>query len=142
MHRARNSVDKKILKLAQCNFSAIQHFSSLTKGGLMTTREFVYAMLAALGVIVPLYYNLQYMSAGGNLLVDFFTVPLQNAVTASLLFDILIAFVAFNVLLFAEGRTLGSRNFIICVAVSWLVAFAAGLPLFLLLRERQQRLGH
>ena len=107
----------------------------------MTARETVYAVLAALGVILPMYYNLQYVSAGGNLLVDFFTVPLENAVTASLLFDILIAFAAFNILLFAEGRRLGSRNFAICVAVSWLVAFAAGLPLFLLLRERQQRLG-
>jgi hypothetical protein len=108
----------------------------------MTTREIVYAVLAVLGVIIPMYYNLQYMAAGGNLLVDFFTVPMQSAVTASLLFDILIAFAAFNVLLFAEGRTLGSRNFIICVVVSWLVSFAAGFPLFLFLRERQKRLGN
>lgn len=108
----------------------------------MTTREILYATLAVLGVILPMYYNLQYMGAGGNLLVDFFTVPLGNAVTASLLFDILIAFAAFNVLLFTEGRQLGTRNFIICVAVSWLVAFAAGMPLFLFLRERRQRLGH
>ena len=107
----------------------------------MTTREMVYAVLIGLGVMLPMYFNLQYMGAGGNLLVDFFTVPMESAVTASLLLDLLIAFAAFNVLLFAEGRTLGARNFWICVAVSWLVAFAAGLPLFLLLRERQQRLG-
>jgi hypothetical protein len=108
----------------------------------MTPREIVYAVLAALGVVVPMYYNFQYMGAGGNLLVDFFTVPMQNAITASVLFDLLIAFAAFNVLLFSEGRMLGGRNFIICIAVSWLVAFAAGLPLFLFLRERQKRLGH
>jgi hypothetical protein len=107
----------------------------------MTTRELIYAVLAVLGVLLPMYYNLQYMNAGGNLLVDFFTVPMQNAVTASLLFDLLIAFAAFNVLLFAEGRQLGSRNVWLCVAVSWLVAFAAGFPLFLFLRERQKRLG-
>ena len=59
----------------------------------------------------------------------------------SLLFDLLLAFVAFNVCLFAEGHTLGARNLWICVAVSWLVAFVAGMPLFLLLRERQCRLG-
>ena len=107
----------------------------------MTTREMLYAVLVALGVILPMYYNLQYVSAGGNLLLDFFTVPLQNAVTASLLFDLLIAFAAFNVLLFSEGRSLGSRNFVVCVVVSWFVAFAAGLPLFLFFRERQKRLG-
>jgi hypothetical protein len=107
----------------------------------MTTRESVYAVLVGLGVIIPMYYNLQYMSAGGNLLRDFFTVPLESAVTASVLFDFLIAFAAFNVVLFTEGRKLGTRNLWICAAVSWLVAFAAGLPLFLLLRERQRRLG-
>src|SRR5262245_31131994 len=107
----------------------------------MTTRETIYAVLAALGVILPMYYNLQYMTAGGNLLVDFFTVPMQNAVTASLLFDILIAFAAFNVLLFTEGHKLGTRNLCLCVAVSWLGAFGAWLPLFLVLRERQKRLG-
>lgn len=107
----------------------------------MTTRETMYAVLVGLGVIIPTYYNLQYMGAGGNFLLDFFTVPMQSAITASLLFDILIAFAAFNVLLFTEGRTLGGRNFVICLLVSWLVAFAAGLPLFLLLRERQKRLG-
>lgn len=107
----------------------------------MTTREILYAMLVALGIILPMYYNIQYMSAGGNLLLDFFTVPMQSAITASLLFDLLIAFAAFNVLLFAEGRSLGSRNFIVCVVVSWLVAFAAGLPLLLFFRERQKRLG-
>ena len=107
----------------------------------MTTRELIYAVLATLGVLLPMYYNLQYMNAGGNLLVDFFTVPMQNAVTASLLFDLLIAFATFNVLLFAEGRRLGSRNVWLCVAVSWLVAFAAGFPLFLFFCERQKRLG-
>ena len=103
----------------------------------MTAREAIYAVLVVLGICIPTYYNIQYMGAGGNLLLDFFTVPLQNAVTASLLFDLLIAFAAFNVLLFTEGRTLGARNLWICVAVSWLVAFAAGFPLFLLLRERR-----
>ena len=34
-----------------------------------------------------MYYNLQYMAAGGNILLDFFTVPMQSAITASVLFD-------------------------------------------------------
>ena len=107
----------------------------------MTTREMLYAVLAVLGVIIPMYYNIRYIGAGGNLLLDFFTVPLQSAVTASLLFDLVIAFAAFNVVLVTEGRRLGSRNFALCLLVSWLIAFGAGLPLFLLLRERQKRLG-
>lgn len=71
----------------------------------MTTREMLYAVLVALGAIIPMYYNLQYLGAGGNLLLDFFTVPLQSAITASVLFDLLIAFAAFNVLLLRkDGR--------------------------------------
>ena len=60
----------------------------------MTTREMTYAVLVALGVLLPMYYNVQYLGAGGNLLMDFFTAPMQSAVTASLLFDLLIAFAA------------------------------------------------
>lgn len=98
-------------------------------------------VLTALGVLIPMYYNIQYLVEGGNLLVDFFTVPLQNAVTASVLFDLVIAFAAFNVMLFSERRALGQRDFMLCLVVSWLVALAAGLPLFLFLRERHRRLG-
>ena len=105
----------------------------------MTPREMVYAGLFVLGVVVPMYFNIQYMGAGGNLLADFLTVPMESAVTASLLFDLLIAFAAYNVLLLTEGRALGARNVGICLAVSWLIAFAAGFPLFLLLRERAKR---
>ncbi|MGH7804336.1 MAG: DUF2834 domain-containing protein [Candidatus Binatia bacterium] len=105
----------------------------------MTTRQLCYAVLAVVGAIVPMTYNIQYMGSGGNLLLDFFTVPLENAVTASLLFDLLIAFAAYNVFLFSEARTIGARNVGICLAVSWLIAFAAGFPLFLLLRERARQ---
>ena len=77
----------------------------------MSTREKVYAVLVIVGVLLPMYYNVQYMGAGGNLLVDFFTVPMESAVTASLLFDLLIAFVAYNVWLFSEGANAGSAEF-------------------------------
>ena len=62
----------------------------------MTRRETAYAILVALGVLLPMYYNVQYLGAGGNLLMDFFTAPMQSAVTASLLFDLLIAFAAYT----------------------------------------------
>jgi len=95
----------------------------------MTTREMVYAVLAVSGVLIPTYYSAQYTGTSSEFLIDFFRVPMGNVVTASLLFDLLIASIAFNVLLFAEGRPLGIRNFWVCVGVSWLVALAAGLGL-------------
>ena len=108
----------------------------------MSARQTIYAVLFVLGAIVPMYWNFQYLHAGASvpkLLLDFFTVPLESAVTASLLFDLLTAFAAFNVLLLTEGRELATRDLVICLAVSWLVAFAAGLPLYLFLRERRMR---
>jgi hypothetical protein len=92
-----------------------------------------------LGVAVPMVFNVQAVAAGSNLLLDFFTVPLEKPVTASLLFDLLIAFAAFNVLLFVERRRLGTRRFAICLAMAWLVSFASAFPLYLLLRERASR---
>jgi Protein of unknown function DUF2834 len=106
----------------------------------MTIREGIYALLVGVGVLLPTYFNVQAMGdPGANLLIEFFTLPLANPITSSLLFDLLLAFAAFNVFLFSERRTIGNRSFGLCLAVSWLVAFAAGLPLFLLLRERSMR---
>ena len=107
----------------------------------MSTREITYAILVVLGFLVPMYFNLQYLNAGGNLLVDFFTKPFENPLTASVLVDLLIAFAAYNVWLFSERRSVGTGAFWFTVFVSWVVAFASGLPLFLMLRERQMRLS-
>lgn len=106
----------------------------------MSTREILYAILAVLGCVVPMYFNVQYMSAGGNLLADFFTKPFENPLTASVLVDLLIAFAAFNVWLFSEKRSVSTGAFWGTVFVAWVIAFASGLPLFLMLRERQLRL--
>jgi len=107
----------------------------------MSTREMLYAALALLGFLVPMYFNVQYMSAGGNLLADFFTKPFENPLTASVLVDLLIAFVAYNVWLFSERRSVGTGAFWFTVFVSWVIAFASGLPLFLMFRARQMRLS-
>lgn len=105
----------------------------------MSGKEWIYAALVALGVVAPWYFNLQVIGAGGNLLLDFFTVPFESAVNASLLVDLLIAFAAFNVFLITARDSVGRGGFWLCLGVSWCVAFAAGLPLFLLLRERAAR---
>ena len=107
----------------------------------MSIREWIYAILVIAGVTVPWYYNLQHIAAGGNFLLDVFIQPFASAITSSILVDLLISFAAFNVLLLKEGTRLGRGQLFLCLAVSWLIAFAAGFPLFLLLQERQQRLA-
>jgi hypothetical protein len=108
----------------------------------MSGREMSYVSLVVLGAVVPWYFNLQHIGAGGGLLADFFSKPFAEPLSSSLLVDLLIAFAAYNVWLFSEGRRmLSSGQFWLCVFVSWVVAFASGLPLYLLLRERQLRLA-
>ena len=34
----------------------------------MKTREMLYAVLVVLGVLLPMYYNIQYMQGGGNVI--------------------------------------------------------------------------
>lgn len=105
----------------------------------MSAKESIYAVLVVLGVALPWYFNLQVIGAGGNLLLDFFTVPFETAVNSSLMVDLLIAFAAFNVFLITARDSVSRGGFWLCLVVSWCVAFAAGFPLFLLLRERAAR---
>lgn len=105
----------------------------------MSVRQSIYAVLAVLGLVVPWAFNIQFFFGddAGNL-VDFFADGFTTAATSSLTVDLLIAWLAAAVFVFAETRRAGMRSawFWIYIAVSGLVAFACALPLFLLARER------
>jgi hypothetical protein len=105
----------------------------------MTVRQGIYVGLAVLGLIVPWAFNIQFFFGDdpGNL-VDFFADGFTTDATSSLTVDLLIAWLAAAVFVFAETRRAGMRRawFWIFLAVSGSVAFACALPLFLLARER------
>lgn len=104
----------------------------------MTFRQWVYLILAVLGVVVPWYFNLQFVRESGGLsYTGFFQSALAGGPAAvSLTVDITIAYLAFCVWAVVEGRRLGMRHLWFYIAWATLVAFASALPLFFWFRER------
>lgn len=105
----------------------------------MTPRAWVYAGLAVIGIIGPWYYNLQFMASGANLLdaTAFLAAGMENPGAASLTVDLLIGCSAFLVWLFPEAKRLGMRYAWAYLVLTFVVAFAFALPLFLCMRERR-----
>ena len=104
----------------------------------MSPLQVVYGLLAILGLAVPWYFNVQFMS-GGESLLDlgaFLGAAFVNPASASLTVDLLVAFGAFVVWLFPEARRIGMRHSWIYAVLGFAVAFAFAFPLFLLMRDR------
>jgi hypothetical protein len=98
----------------------------------------VFGLLAILGLLLPWYFNLQFMAAGGGL-AGFLRAGLANPAVSSLTFDILIAAGAFLIWMIVESRRLGMRHWWIYIVLTFAVAFAFAFPLFLMMRERKLR---
>jgi hypothetical protein len=108
----------------------------------MRTRELIYAVLALLGLVVPWYFNLQYIVQGGNFgdVGEVARMLFANTLSSSFTSDLLIAFVAFVIFAPLEAARVGMRRGWLYPVVGLLIAFAFALPLFLLQRERHLRL--
>lgn len=103
-----------------------------------TTRELLFLVLCLLGLLVPWYYNLQFMQQhGGFGIADFLAAANANPAASSLSWDVGIACIAFLVWLPGEARRIGMRHWWIFVALAFGIAFAFAFPLFLFLRERR-----
>jgi hypothetical protein len=96
----------------------------------------IYGLLAIAGAIGPWIYNLQFFGAGQEPL-DFISILFTNPASASVTVDILIASLAFLIWMIIEAHRLGMKHWWIYIVVAIGVAFAAALPLFLLMRERK-----
>jgi hypothetical protein len=106
----------------------------------MSAREGVYAFLAAVGVVLPWLFNLQWMQeAASPSPIAFFGQGFVNPAASSLTVDLFIACTAFFVFVLVEGRRLQMRWAWLLLPYALVVAFASALPLFLLLRERRLR---
>ena len=106
----------------------------------MTVKQICFAVLAVLGAVVPWYYNLQLMSAGGGFSVsEFVAGGFANPAAASLTVDLLVGSTAVTIWMVAEARRLEMKHWWIYLALIPTVAFAFACPLFLLMRERRLR---
>ena len=91
----------------------------------------VYLVLAVVGLVGTWYFNLTYR--GGDYLGDWFANPASSSAAV----DVITVAVVASVLYLVEGRRLGWRTpvALVFIALSFLVAVAFALPLFLALRE-------
>jgi hypothetical protein len=97
-----------------------------------------FGLLAILGLVLPWYFNLQFMAAGGSPL-GFLRAGFANPAVSSVAVDILIAAGAFLIWMIVESRRLGMRHWWIYIVLTFSVAFALAFPLFLMMRERKLR---
>ena len=109
---------------------------------MMRSKEFVFGMLAILGVVLPWYYNIQFMQSTGSWTFDvpaFVEAGYANAASSSLSVDLGVGTITYLVWMLVETRRLGMKHAWLYFASTCLIAFACSFPLFLLMRERHLR---
>jgi Protein of unknown function DUF2834 len=100
-----------------------------------------YGAFAAVGAVVPWYFNIRYMRESGELLTPqaWIAGGFINSLTGSITTDFLIGTTPVLVWMVVEARRLGMRHWWFYVITAFLVAFAFACPLFLLIREARHR---
>ena len=107
----------------------------------MTRREWIYAVLAAAGLLVPGYFNVMYAVSGGSLIdpLEFFGYGWQTPAARSITMDLFISYFAFVVFAIVESRRVGMRNGWAYPLAALALGMASMFPLYLLMRERHLR---
>jgi hypothetical protein len=100
--------------------------------------EAVYGVLWLAGTIVPVSRFLPWLAEHGLDLPRFRDDMFANAISAFFAWDVIVAVVTLLVLAAAD-RALPTGQRLAVAAASVLIGASSGLPLYLLLRERQQR---
>lgn len=100
-------------------------------------RQWAYLCLALLGLIGPWYFNISFMLDTGFVfdIVKFIRQGFVNDASSSLLIDVFVAAVVFCIWVIHETNRLKMTNGWIYIVLTWTVAFAFALPLFLYVRE-------
>jgi membrane associated rhomboid family serine protease len=93
-------------------------------------------MLCIVGVVVPWFYLLGFLTEPQPAVALFFWSIFANQVTSSVAADLLISALVFFVFVRMEGRRLGMKRLWVLVPATLLVGLSLGLPLFLHLRAK------
>jgi hypothetical protein len=104
---------------------------------LNSNRATIYFALAAIGLIVPWIYNVQYFGAGGSMLPgSFFGTAFANALTTAITLDVYIAAIVFSIWVFVESKRAQVGRPWLYVVLTFFVGLSFAFPLFLAMRER------
>ena len=103
----------------------------------MSLPRVLYLVLAIAGLVIPWYYNLQFMqqSDGAFDIGEFMAAAATNPAGQSLSWDLAIACIAGLTWIFFESRRLGLRFFWLYIVLAFGVAYAFAFPLFLFVRQ-------
>jgi hypothetical protein len=100
-------------------------------------RQVIYLVLCLAGTLLTQRENFSFIQANGGFdLSRFIADASQTAAGRSLSWDLVIGATAGVMAMVVESKRLAMRHAIWPILLSFTVAFAAGAPLFLLLRER------
>ena len=100
--------------------------------------QIMYGICAAAGVFFTMYFNIQFMiEHGGFSVITFIAENYANNASASISNDILVVTVIFLIWSFIEARRLSMAYWWVYAALTFSIALAFALPLFLLYRERR-----
>jgi hypothetical protein len=108
----------------------------------MTIKQLLYLSISLLGLIIPWYFNFQFMEETQTTLLsfsiaDFVRAGFSNSAASSLSADLVIGASAASLFILLEGRRLAMKHWWVYIVLTNLVAFAFAFPLFLFMRERR-----
>ncbi len=96
-----------------------------------------YLILCILGTVLPYSQFVPFVVEHGLNLQLFFEQLFVNRISSFFAMDLIVSSLALWAFVFWEGSRLGMKNLWIYVASNLLVGISLGLPLFLLMRQRQ-----
>lgn len=99
-------------------------------------RFWVYAVLAAVGLVSTWYFNLQYFEGGGSMAPGpFFAAAAANALTTAITLDVYIAAIVFSAWVFFEWQRRSAPNPLPYILLCFFVGLAFAYPAYLAVRE-------
>ena len=97
----------------------------------------LYLIAAVVGIAATWYHNLAFIEHYGEFsLATFISDSNINAAASSIAIDITVVAVVFSIWSFIEARRLGMRLWPFYFVLTFLIALAFAMPLFLAMRER------
>ncbi|PQJ73048.1 DUF2834 domain-containing protein [Polaribacter butkevichii] len=98
----------------------------------------IYLLLAVFGICYTWYYNIQYFqTADTPSLINFFKDAQSNFAGKSFGADLTVVVFTFFVFMISESKRLNIKYWYVLIPLTFLIAIAFTLPLFLYMRENR-----
>ena len=103
----------------------------------MSPIRILYLLLTIAGLVMPWYFNLQFMDQYGSgfNIEQFIADSSLNAASKSLGWDLMVACLAGLAWIYFESKRLGMKYFWVYIILTFSVAYAFAFPLFLFVRQ-------